>query len=104
MTGQLYNNLDLMTKNAIHELGHAYYYAIGPQTLNGLSRNALIPNSPDSNLDWQQHPAWMNGGQDMGGELFAEPFITWTLNGWNGNPKFENFVSDAMNTMNGFVP
>jgi hypothetical protein len=88
MTGQWNNNLDLMIKNAIHELGHDYYNTIGPFTLNGLSRAALIPNSPDSYLNWQQHPAWMNeGGNDIGGELFADTFIAWILGGWNADNK-----------------
>ena len=107
MTGQWNNNLDLMMKNAIHELGHAYNNTLGAISFNGLSRAALIPNSPDTYLDWQQHPAWMNvGGQDIPGELFADTFIAWTLGGWNKNTDITtvNAVTDAQDTMNGFVP
>jgi hypothetical protein len=104
MSGQSSNNIDRMIKNAIHEIGHSYYYRIGGPSITGLSRNALIANSPDSNYDWQQHPPSMNEGrQEIPGELFADTFIAWTLGGWNTSldQATRVDVSNAQNAMDG---
>lgn len=107
MSGQSSNNSDRMIKNAVHELGHSYYYRIGGPSINGLSREALIANSPDSIYDWQQHPPSMNvGGVDMPGELFADSFLAWTLGGWNTDNRKSvvDAVNLAQNTMDSYVP
>jgi hypothetical protein len=109
MTGQSSHNIIRMTKNIVHELGHAYYNAIDAPMLGAaFSRDALIPNlrfAGGETLGWQQHPPSMNAdGQDMPGELFADTFIAWTYDAWNTDPLNVNAVTDALNAMNGFVP
>ncbi len=46
LTGGSSNDLDRMTKNIVHEIGHAYFngHSIGGAALPGLSRDALIRN------------------------------------------------------------
>lgn len=81
-----------MEKNIVHELGHAYYHAIGDPLLldYSFSRDALIRNKSyggGEELVWEQHPISMNkDGKDIPTELFADTFIAWTYNTWNPTP------------------
>ena len=83
--------------NVVHELGHAFYNAIGtPMLGNSFSRDALIRNQTVGGkevLEWEQHP-----GAD-GSELFADTFLAWTYNAWN--PLNVDAVTLAQNAMNG---
>jgi len=96
-----------MVKNVVHELGHAFYHAVGNPLLgNSFSRDALIRNASYAGgeaLVWEQHPPSMNvGGEDIPTELFADTFIAWTYNAWN--PLNVNAATTANNAMNGYVP
>jgi len=108
MTGQLYNDLPRMTKNVVHELGHAYFnqYSDGGKAVPGLSRDALIRNqtyADGERIDWEQHPISMNAdGNDRPNELFADTFIAWTYGAWNPNPNNPLSVPNAQAAMNGF--
>jgi hypothetical protein len=100
MSGQRLNDLDRMTKNVVHEIGHVYYHSVlgGPDLGSSFSRDALRPNEPAGQLDWQQHP------DADGGELFADTFIAWTYNAWNTSPQFALAVNNAQSAMDAFVP
>jgi len=102
MSGQRLNDLDRMTKNVVHELGHVYYHSIldGPDLGGSFSRDALRPNEPAGRLDWQQHP------DADGGELFADTFIAWTYDAWNTDPSISVAlaVNRAESAMDAFVP
>jgi hypothetical protein len=106
MSGEAIDDQDMMEKNVIHELGHAYANAVGGTLPSGLSRAALISDIP-GRYDWQQHPPSMNvDNQEIGGELFADTFVAWTLNGWNTSTDINvvNAVTNAQNAMDGYVP
>jgi len=98
-----------MVKNVVHELGHAFYKAVGNPLLgNSFSRDALIRNASypgGEALVWEQHPISMNkDGKDIPTELFADTFIAWTYDAWNPNPQSPLSVPNAQSAMNGFVP
>lgn len=110
LTGDNYNDMDRMTKNIVHELGHAYLngHSDDGKAVPGLSRDALIRNESYPNgerYDWEQHPISMNAdGVDRPNELFADSFIAWTYGAWNPTPQDPLSVSNAQAAMNGFVP
>ncbi len=91
LTGQRYYDLDRMTKNVIHELGHVYDNNLWKYDESGNSsrrstgmtftRDVLRPNNPAGRLNWQQHP-----GSNAQNEIYADMFIAWTYNAWNTNP------------------
>jgi hypothetical protein len=105
LSGHGQNAIDRMTKNVVHELGHAFDWITGRQS-NDMSadftRDALLrPNittSEGPRWDWQQSP------NNSGNEIFADMFIAWTYNAWNNDPANETTVGDAQGFMNGLVP
>jgi len=100
MSGQTLGDLDRMIKNVVHELGHVYYHIIGgPDLGNSFSRDALRPNEPAGQLDWQQHP------DADGGELFADTFIAWVYDAWNTDtdPQIVDAVNSARTAMDDFA-
>jgi hypothetical protein len=110
MSGQMYNDMNWMVKNVVHEMGHAFDWT----TYNSDDRTrasnhmpgaitretALRPNVPSGRWDWQQHP-----GAD-GAEFFADMFIAWTYDAWNVSTDPQNVaaVNVAQSFMNGLVP
>jgi len=97
-----------MIRNVVHELGHAFYHAIGDPALgNSFKRNALRDNPCKECYVWQMHPPSMNeGGKEIPTELFADTFIAWTFDTWNPDPRrgIVDAVSTARAAMDGFVP
>lgn len=118
LSGHGQNDVNRMTKNVIHELGHAYDNALAYPEPNpqhpgqmrrpdqdmspDFTRNILLRPNVTTELgqrwDWQQSP------DNTSNEIFADMFIAWTYNAWNNDPANATSVGDAQNWMNGLVP
>ncbi len=109
MSGQLFNDMNRMVKNVVHEMGHAFDWttynsddltrASNHMSADFTRDTVLRPNVPTGRLDWQQHPG------AGGAELFADMFVAWTYNAWNTStdPLNVAIVNDAQNWMNGLA-
>lgn len=108
MSGQMYNEMDRMVKNVVHELGHAFDWTrYDPVTKTRASNHMSSDFTRDTVLranliagrrDWQQ-------SRDNGSnEVFADMFIAWTYNAWNTDPLYATEVNAAQAWMSGLVP
>jgi RHS repeat-associated protein len=105
MSGEAANSLDRMTKNVIHELGHAYDNQCGfiprtnmPAAFPGRRAEFLRENRFENTPDWQQ-----NSTQNPS-ETFADMFIAWAYNAWNENQINVLIVDQAKTWMAGQLP
>jgi hypothetical protein len=125
MSGDIDHTVFRMTKNVIHELGHAFNVARGYRDASGHWKNAdasmpfevdkardllppnVLPGSTDAfprYLNWQQHPPGLIAGeQDTSSEVFADMFIAWTYRVWNPAAESEK-IATAEAWMAGLVP
>ncbi len=120
LSGHGGNDQDRMTKNIVHELGHAFNASLGYRVPGGLWKSpsenmpsnvfydgvrddVLRPNVPDDRLDWQQHPPSMDAEGSSRSETFADIFVAWTYDGWNTNSENPAAITDVRNYMNGLV-
>ena len=105
MSGELYNDINRMVKNVVHEMGHAFDWTTynsddltraSNHLPGGISRDTVLrPNVPTGRFDWQQHPG--ADGADM--------FIARIYNAWNTSADLLNVaaVSTAQGWMNGLI-
>ncbi|KAF0107836.1 MAG: Nematicidal protein 2 [Anaerolineaceae bacterium] len=115
LSGHGSDDIKRMTKNVVHELGHAYDRINGyhwasssmPGWMTSDETNArthvLRPNQYEGRYDWQQ-----TGINDpfygSSSEIFADMFIAYVYNAWNQNSRYEGYVTQAQGWMNGYMP
>ncbi len=115
MSGNGQNDIARMTKNVVHEFGHAYNASIGYAASIDLDQNYpdlradrslyMRPNPGHPKYyDWQQHPPEMDDDGWSGTETFGDMFIAWTYNAWNTSSAVENInsVRAAQTFLNGY--
>jgi RHS repeat-associated protein len=104
LTGGSRNDKDRMTRNIIHELGHAYNAALG-----GAPTENMPDNFPDQRelilmTDIKGRPDWQQNTTKSASETWADMFVAWTYNVWNDKPKNQNLVREAQTWMSGWMP
>ena len=104
-----------MSKNVIHELGHAFNNCLAyPDPNNPFkTRNPdndmssaftrdLLKTNPSSSDD--QRWEWQQSGENTSSEIFADMFIAWTYNVWNTDLRYTTEINNAQNWISGLAP